>query len=202
MRIIVAGQKWFGCETLKLCQRLGCSIAQVVSPENDRLHELATSLNLHWIATRDFNERTMAENCMVIVCAHHHAFITAEMRIRALYGALGYHPSFLPRHRGRDAIEWALRFRDPITGGTVYWMDDKADAGPIAAQQAIHILQGITAAELWRTSLAPLGLKLFEQVLTDLRAGRVVAIPQDEAFSTHEPSLDRVELKNPKPKDA
>jgi methionyl-tRNA formyltransferase len=195
MRVIVAGQKWFGCETLKLCARLGCHVVQVAAPEGDRLHRLAEELNLPWVAAGEFTERTMRTDSEVIVCAHHHGFITPEMRARTTYGALGYHPSLLPRHRGRDAVEWAVRFGDPITGGTVYWMDDRADGGPIAAQQAVHILRGITAAELWRTSLAPLGLKLFEQVLRDLHDGQVVAVPQDEAAATWEPALTRRTLK-------
>ena len=39
---------------------------------------------------------------------------------------------------------------DAITGGTVYWMDDGADTGPIAAQDWCHIQPGDDAKKLWR----------------------------------------------------
>lgn len=198
MQLIVAGQKWFGCEVLKLCLQLGCTVVQVAAPEGDRMQTVALEQGIALIETGNFSERTMASGCDLLVCAHHHGFITPAMRAKARLGALGYHPSLLPRHRGRDAIEWAIRFGDPITGGTVYWMDDRADAGPIAAQKACHILRHMTAAELWRTSLAPIGLQLFAQVLGDLQEGRIVALPQDEAAATWEPRLAPRTLKEAK----
>ena len=84
----------------------------------------------------------------VIVAAHSHDFISGRVRSRAKYGAIGYHPSLLPRHRGRDAIEWALRFGDPISGGTVYWLGETMDGGPIAAQDWCWVRRGDTAAAL------------------------------------------------------
>ena len=56
----------------------------------------------------------------VIVAAHAHAFIVTEACAKAKRAAIGYHPSLLPRHRGIAAVEWTIRCRDPIAGGSIY----------------------------------------------------------------------------------
>lgn len=128
----------------------------------------------------------------LIVAAHCHAFLSAATRRKAELGALGFHPSLLPLHRGRSAVEWAIRMGEKVTGGTVYWMNDTVDGGPIAAQDWCHIRQGTTARELWRDSIMPIGLRLFAQVIRLATTGKVVAEPQDSGFATWEPAIDNV----------
>ena len=114
----------------------------------------------------------------------------AEARGKARLGALGYHPSLLPRHRGRDAIRWALHMGDVVTGGTVYWLDDGADTGPIAAQDWCWVEPGDTPESLWRRVLGPMGLRLFDQVLAALDTGAVPSASQDTRMATWEPSFN------------
>lgn len=187
MNCVLAGQKWFGVEVLRVLVRRGWEIKSVFAPAGDRLELFADQ---HAIPVGE--PRTIEHNAPaadLLVCAHHHGFVGAGLRARYRLGALGYHPSFLPRHRGRDAVEWAVRFSDPIAGGAVYWMNDIADGGPIAAREAIHVLPGETAPDLWRRALAPLGVKLFERVFADLERGVVTAEPQDERVATFEPAI-------------
>lgn len=127
----------------------------------------------------------------LIVAAHAHCFVTAAARHRARFGAVGYHPSLLPRHRGRDAVRWTIHMRDQVAGGTVYWMTDRADAGPVAAQDWCHVQPGDDAAGLWRRDLGPMGVRLLAGVVADVAAGRLMRVPQDEALATWEPAFDR-----------
>lgn len=53
------------------------------------------------------------------------------------------------------------------------------------------------ARELWRETLAPLGLRLFKDALTDIKAGKINKTPQDARFSTFEPSLDVKDIFKP-----
>jgi methionyl-tRNA formyltransferase len=115
----------------------------------------------------------------------------------ARLGGVGAHPSLLPRHRGRDAVRWSVKMRDPIAGGTVYWLGDAVDAGPIAVQGWCHVGPGDTAESLWREKLFPMGLRLVERVLDDLQAGRIVQLPQDERYATWEPSWERPPMFRP-----
>ena len=122
--------------------------------------------------------------------AHSHDFIGRKTRALSRLGALGYHPSLLPLHRGRDAIRWAVHMRERVTGGTCYWMTDDVDAGPVAAHDWCFIRPEDDARSLWSRELAPMGLRLFERVLAVLAARRVVCIPQDSSLATWEPAFD------------
>lgn len=91
----------------------------------------------------------------LIVAAHSHAFIGRATRARAAVAAIGYHPSLLPLHRGRDAIRWTIRDGDKVTGGSVYHLTERTDGGPIAAQEHLFVPPGSTPETLWREHLAP-----------------------------------------------
>jgi len=203
MRIVIVGQQWFGAEALRLCLRRGHEVVKVLAPaspreEYDRLYAAARQSG---VPAEHRGRRVSAADIPtgvdVIVAAHAHAFIDAGARAATRYGALGYHPSLLPRHRGRDAVRWTVHMGDAIAGGTAYWMDDGADTGPIARQDWCHVLPGETPSGLWRRALAPIGLRLLEAVLDDLAMGVVTAKAQDESPSTWEPAFSSGRLAEP-----
>ena len=203
MRVVLVGQKWLAVQVLEQCSALGVEVVQVVAPDHgagsapDSLERAAHALG---VPVRRAGRRIEADQvpaCDVILAAHAHAYIDATARAQARLGALGYHPSLLPRHRGRDAIRWALHMREPVTGGSVYWMDDGADTGPVVAQDWCHIRPGDDAMELWRRDLAPMGARLFTEVLTLLLAGgHCPGLAQDEALATWEPSMSARPLRS------
>ncbi len=193
MRVFLIGQKWLGAEVLSLLQRRGHDVAGVSAPDGDRLFKAAGALAL---PQGKLTAEVLPDKLDLIVCAHAHVFVKAALRDRARLGAIGYHPSLLPRHRGRDAVVWTVKMGDPIAGGSIYWLDDGADTGPIAAQEHCFVHPGETADELWRRALGPLGLSLFDRVLGDLERGVVVREPQDERAATWEPSYRAPAFKN------
>ena len=193
MRVLIAGQKRFGRAVLEMLLRRGCEIAAVSCPDqdDDKLRIGAVNACLPILPTR-LTASMVPDGLDIIIAAHCHSFLSAATRRRAELGALGFHPSLLPRHRGRSAVEWAIRMGEPVTGGTVYWMNDTVDGGPIAAQDWCHIPPGTTARDLWREELMPIGLRLFSQVLDLAENGHIVADPQDTALATWEPAIDGV----------
>lgn len=204
MRVFISGQKHFGAEIFRVCCQLGIEIVGVSSPpfkENskcpDRLRDIASRHNVPWIPAGTLNAETLPENIDLIIAAHSHDFIGQRTRLKAKLGAIGYHPSLLPMHRGRDAVRWAIKMGDKITGGSVFWLNENVDGGAIAAQGWCFIRPGDNAEELWRRDLAPLGVKLFRKVLQDLLAGNIIAVPQDESLATWEPSIGRPPLHRP-----
>jgi methionyl-tRNA formyltransferase len=134
----------------------------------------------------------MEDADVLIVAAHCHTYISAKARQRARLGALAYHPSLLPRHRGRSAVEWQLRFRQAVAGGSVFWLTDVVNGGPVAAQDFCAVLPDDTAVELWSRELAPMGLRLFASVFQELERGIRRAVPQDSRLATWEPAIDGV----------
>lgn len=191
MRVMIVGQKWLAAELLNLCLARGDDVAAVSAPRlDDRLAAVATDAGIPLCQVpRRLTAEWVPAGVDVILCAHAHVFVTAEARAAARYGALGYHPSLLPRHRGRDAVRWAVHMGDPITGGTAYWLDDGADTGPIAAQEWCWILPGDTPEALWRRDLGPMGLRIFKAVLEELDCGRQLKKPQLGMVATWEPAF-------------
>lgn len=196
MRVVLSGQKRFGRDVLRLLLERGDEVLAVACPvlldDPDKLFIEANNHGLRIIPSGQLNRDTMPEHADLIIAAHSHDFIGRPTRDKTRLGALGYHPSLLPRHRGRSSIEWALRFGEKVTGGTLYWLNDVVDGGPIAAQDHVHIRSEDTARDLWARELAPLGLRLFRRTLRELDADVQIAVPQDHALATWEPAIDRV----------
>lgn len=195
MRIALAGQRSFGAAALERLTAAGHDVAQVFAPAGDRLdfESRRRSIPTHERLVAD----ALAPDLDLIVCAHAHVYVSDKARDRTLLGGIGYHPSLLPRHRGRDAVKWTVHMGDPIAGGSVYWLSNRVDGGPIAAADWCHVPPRSTASDLWRDRLFPMGLRLLEQALADLDRGVIVRVDQDEACATWEPSWSRPPIERP-----
>lgn len=177
----------------------GHDLVAVCAPasESDRLFIRAMHYEIPVISSGTLNAETVPANVDLIVAAHSHDFIGRRTRLKVKIGAIGYHPSLLPRHRGRDAVKWTIKLGDPVAGGSVYWLSDNVDAGDIAAQDWCFVRRGISASELWSEQLFPMGIRLLKKAVSDLAAGVMVAVPQDEEFATWEPSWERPPVRRP-----
>ncbi|AHY50394.1 methionyl-tRNA formyltransferase [Bradyrhizobium japonicum] len=194
MRITLVGSRHFGVTTLNMLREHSVSIVRVVVADaEDRLAasakaagiEVAVQANPKLVVASEIGPDTD-----LIITAHSHARIGKDALAAAKFGGIGYHPSLLPRHRGKAAVEWTIKEGDPIAGGTIYHLADVMDAGAIAAQDWCFVKKGETARELWERALAPLGLKLLADVIDYVKVHK--ALPskvQDEQFATLAPSL-------------
>jgi methionyl-tRNA formyltransferase len=194
MRITLVGSRHFGVTTFDMLRQHGVEIAGVVvANADDRLAAAARAAGVKVTVQANpklVGPKEIADGTDLIVTAHSHARISKEALAAAKLGGIGYHPSLLPRHRGIAAVEWTIRERDPIAGGTVYHLADRMDAGAIAAQEWCFVKKGETARELWERALAPLGQKLLAEVIDYAKTHKSLpARPQDEQFATNAPSL-------------
>lgn len=195
MRILIAGQKEFGAAVFRLALRLGHEVVAVACPlfgsngkSADRLLDAARIYNVPRVDRLE--AASVPENLDLIVTAHSHDFVGRATRDRAKWGAVGYHPSLLPRHRGRDAVRWAIKMNDPVTGGSIYWLNEVMDGGPIALQKWCWIEPGETAEDLWRNKLFSIGVELFDEVLSDVPKFFGLKEKQDAAVATFEPACN------------
>ena len=60
------------------------------------------------------------------------------------------HPSLLPKYKGLNAIEQAIKAGEDETGATVHFVTEELDSGAIIKQQTVPILPGDTPESLQR----------------------------------------------------
>jgi methionyl-tRNA formyltransferase len=193
MRIALIGSRWFGAQMFRILSERRHEIFVLGLEAEDQLATAAAQAGAPLVllgGPRRVFPQDMPDDLDLIVAAHAHSFITAEARAKARRAAIGYHPSLLPRHRGIAAVEWTIKCRDPIAGGSVYHLSDGMDEGPVAAQDWCFVYPDDDAGSLWRRALAPMGLRLLAKVVDDVDArGFADAKEQDPKAVTYAPAL-------------
>lgn len=204
LRVYLCGQRQFGADVLRmLLDRPEVAVVGVSAPAEsrsggmDRTWRLAALNEIPVLPAGQLRAHHVPDGTDLIIAAHSHDYLGRKTRAACRYGALGYHPSLLPLHRGRDAIRWTIRDRDRVTGGTAFWLTDAVDGGPIAAQDWCFVRPDDTPEGLWRRELQPMGIRLISRVLNDIDRGVMVRIPQDANMATWEPSMDSPPLFRP-----
>lgn len=96
-------------------------------------------------------------------------------------GGVNIHPSLLPEWRGPAPLFWQLRAEAP-TGVSVHRLEERLDAGPIVAQEAVRLPDGIRTGPA-EARLAAAGARLLAR---GLRSGRLEERPQDESRATRQ----------------
>lgn len=118
-------------------------------------------------------------------------------RTLAPLGAVGVHPSLLPRHRGPDPYFWAIDAGDDRTGVTAHALEDEYDTGAILGQRELAIDPSWNAWTLAKKLDRPSLALLRETVGRYARGDAPRGVPQDEARATlaPPPTDDELELR-------
>jgi methionyl-tRNA formyltransferase len=198
MRIVVIGQAAFGEAVFKALVDSGEEVSGVCAPATpegarpDPLRASAEAAGLPVLATRQLREPAVFEQYaalrpdLVVM-----AFVTDILRDNVLalptQGAIQYHPSLLPLHRGSSAINWPIIFGETKTGLTIFWPDKGIDTGPILLQREVDILPDDTLGSLYFERLFPMGVDAMIEAVRLVREGRAERQPQQHALSTYEP---------------
>jgi methionyl-tRNA formyltransferase len=109
-----------------------------------------------------------------------------EWLARPRLGAIGVHPSLLPRHRGPNPYFWAIDAGDQLTGVTAHRLEPEYDTGVLLGARSIAVGER-NAWQLARALDRP-SLELLRDVVARLARGE--ALPeeaQDEALATWAP---------------
>ncbi len=102
-------------------------------------------------------------------------------------GAIGVHPSLLPRHRGPDPYFWAIDSGDRESGVTAHRLDEGYDTGDILGQHTVRIDPAWNAWTLARRLDRPSLALLRETVAAFARGSPPAPRPQDERAATLAP---------------
>jgi methionyl-tRNA formyltransferase len=113
---------------------------------------------------------------------------------RARLGAIGAHPSLLPRHRGPNPYFWTIDEGDAETGVSVHRLTATYDEGAVLATATIATGER-NAWQLARALDRP-SLRLLRQVVSQFARGVLPAeFPQDSALITWAPEPSEVHLR-------
>ena len=97
-------------------------------------------------------------------------------------GVIGYHPTSLPKNRGRHPVIWALALGLKEISSTFFLMDQGADTGPILSQENISITYEDDAGTLY-DKLILVGISQIEEILKQFCNG--VANPRPKTTVYH-----------------
>lgn len=171
LNVMIIGQKWLAEQLLNWCLSQSKIKVVAVSPPNDtdRLARLATTYQIPIIVhDKTLTAHQVPTGVDIILTAHAYCFVTKKARDKARLGAVGYHPSLLPKYKGKTAIKDAFANGDKIVGGSLYQLDDGWDTGQVLLQQSVAVDDDDTLTSLWQDKLAPLGVGLFKGYLSGL----------------------------------
>ncbi len=204
MRIFLNGIGAFGVDALTRLQEQGNEIVGVAAPPKslsgraDRLWAHAEAAGIPIFETRRLAEpdieTALREAAPELgVMAFVQDFIAPSTLELPEHGTIQYHPSLLPKHRGRSAINWAIIQGETNTGVSIFWPDEGIDTGPLLLQREAEIGPDETVGSLYRDKLYPLGIDALAEAVALIADGRAPKMPQDDAQATYErPCGDRV----------
>lgn len=96
---------------------------------------------------------------------------------------LGYHPAPLPRLRGRAVIPWTILLREPVSAGTLFWIDGGTDSGAVLEQEFFLVAPDETARSLYDRHMEVLA-SMLPKALRRIGQGDAAGIPQKEHLAT------------------
>jgi methionyl-tRNA formyltransferase len=198
MRIILIGQAAFGQKVLEALLSRGEQVVAVYVPPDkpgvkiDPLKELAQQKGIPVFQPRRMREPDVYDKFVELAPdLGVMAFVTDIVPVSILnapkLGTIQYHPSLLPKHRGRSAINWAIINGNTRTGITILWPDAGIDTGPILLQKEVEISPDDTVGSLYYNKLFPLGVEAIMESIKLIYKGEAPKIPQDESQATYEP---------------
>ena len=197
MRIVLIGQAAFGEKVLEALLKKGEEVVAVFTKPDkngkaDPLKEQALKNNLHVITPTTYKDDSVFNTYLsykpdLTIMAFVTDIIPTRFFENSSKGAICYHPSILPRHRGGSAINWAIIMGDTKTGLTIFQPDGGIDTGPIIIQKEIEIGPNDTTGSIYFDYLFPMGVDAILEAVNIIKAGKPPSILQDETEATYEP---------------
>ena len=102
----------------------------------------------------------------------------------ARYGCIGFHPTALPKGRGRAPIAWLILEREKIGASTFFFMENDVDNGSIIEQVKFNVDDDDDAASVVKKLLEAQKLAL-DNLLSKIQShNEIISIKQDVKLAT------------------
>jgi methionyl-tRNA formyltransferase len=198
LRIILIGQAAFAEKTLDKLVNKGEEVLAVfcfpdapggkIDPVKQRALQLGIPVHQHkTLKTPEVTEQFVSLKADLAILAFVSQIIPSPVFNAPRLGSICYHPSLLPKYRGRSAINWALIRGETVTGLTIFWLDKGIDTGPILLQKEVQVDPDDTTGTLYFNKLFPMGIEALGEAVDLIKAGNPPRIVQDESKASYEP---------------
>ena len=206
MRILFMGTPYFAATSLRaLCEAGEQVIGVVTQPDKPRgrgyvltpppVKVYATERGIpvyQPLRLRDGSfDATLAElDPELIVVVAYGKILPTSILEYPKYGCINVHGSLLPKYRGAAPIQRAIIDGRHITGITTMRMADGVDTGDMLLRAELEVGEQDNF-EMIHDRLAVLGAETLLRTIAELKAGTLVATPQDESLATYAPKIDK-----------
>lgn len=153
------------------------------------LHELAEAHHIPFRKFKNINEDPYVKE----ITDHHPDYIFVvglsqlikpEIIHAARIGTIGFHPTPLPKFRGRAALVWQVLLGIRETKCSLFFIDEGMDSGDIVAQEAYVIEDSDYAIDVQEKSNEALH-RMIHRVLPQMLDGTVTSDKQNEEEATY-----------------
>ncbi len=198
MRIILIGQAAFAEKTLDKLVGNGEEVVAVFCPLDasggkfDPVKQRALQLNISvhqhkTLKEPEVREKFVALQADLAILAFVTQIVPPPVFTAPRLGSICFHPSLLPKYRGRSAINWSLIKGETKTGVTLFWVDEGIDTGPILLQKEVTVDPDDTTGTLYFNKLFPIGVEAISESVDLIKAGNPPRIIQDESLANYDP---------------
>jgi len=99
-----------------------------------------------------------AANADLLILANVTVLLPEAVFTTPRFGTICFHPSLLPRHRGKHAVRDTINAGDMETGISVFQVDTGIDTGKVLTRRRCPVPAGISSGGLYYRHLVPLGV--------------------------------------------
>lgn len=153
------------------------------------IHEIAERNGIAYKKFKKINDRENAE--IIRRIAPDYIFVIGlsqlvkkEIIDSAKFGVVGFHPTALPKMRGRAANVWQILLGVHDTKVSLFFIDDGIDSGDILGQET-YIIEDTDYAEDVEKKINDALARLSRRVLTQIMDGTIVPVKQNEDEATY-----------------
>jgi methionyl-tRNA formyltransferase len=196
MRIVFVGTVEFSCRMLMKLLDMKENVVGVVTKKYSNFNSdfvdignICRKRGLPVCFTKDINSPEsfgwiQSKSPDVILCFGWSSLIKQPLLKLPPLGIIGYHPSALPKNRGRHPLIWPLVLDLQETASSFFFMDDGADSGDLISQKKVIISHEDDAATLY-DKIIDTALIQIDEFIPHVRNKNVHRIPQDNTNATY-----------------
>lgn len=186
------GLRFVGRKALELFQSRATAIIFKLIGRKPKIHSLRdmrTRYNVPVVGSVDVNnpqtiEQIKAWQPDLVLSIYLNQLIKKELINLPTQGTLNIHPALLPRHRGLFPYFWVIANKEPETGVTIHWVDEKFDTGDLLLQEKISVTPQDTITSL-SYRCAVLGADMLVNAVQLVASGNPPRIPQDGSRASY-----------------